>query len=160
MSKRVNNNYSGFKNVTSTPRRNNKQKSDISINPNNLFQNSKELKNNNYSHNSTARKVTLCETASLEQKEPINKTPKELLSFLLKNSIGKSLMKLEANTKEQEDTLKFIGKNFLAFEKNILTLKVGIERRKKKMQKRKNYQKKKGVKLSNLIEDYKENIPQ
>jgi len=143
MSKRVNNNYSGFKNVTSTPRRNNKQKSDISINPNNLFQNSKELKNNNYSHNSTARKVTLCETASLEQKEPINKTPKELLSFLLKNSIGKSLMKLEANTKEQEDTLKFIGKNFLAFEKNILTLKVGIEKKKKEDAKKKKLSEKK-----------------
>lgn len=143
MSKRVNNNYSGFKNVTSTPRRNNKQKSDISINPNNLFQNSKELKNNNYSHNNTARKVTLCETASLEQKEPINKTPKELLSFLLKNSIGKSLMKLEANTKEQEDTLKFIGKNFLAFEKNILTLKVGVEKKKKEDAKKKKLSEKK-----------------
>ena len=143
MSKRVNNNYSGLKNVTSTPRRHNKQKSDMPMNPKKLFLNSTEIKNDNYSHNNIAKKITQCETVSLEQKEPSSKTPKEILSFLLKNSIGKSLMKLEANTKEQEDTLKFIGKNFLAFEKNILTLKVGVEKKKKEDAKKKKLSEKK-----------------
>ena len=143
MSKRVNNNYSGLKNVTSTPRRHNKQKSDMPMNPKKLFLNSTEIKNDNYSHNNIAKKITQCETVSLEQKEPSSKTPKEILSFLLKNSIGKSLMKLEANTKEQEDTLKFIGKNFLSFEKNILTLKVGVEKKKKEDAKKKKLSEKK-----------------
>ena len=134
MSKRVYNNYTGNKYVTTTPKRHNKQKTDIPMNPKSLFP---ELKNNNYSHNNTARKVNQSETESLEQKEVVNKTPKEILSFLLKNSIGKSLVKLESSSKEQEDTLKFIGKNFLAFEKNILTLKVGVERKKKEDAKKK-----------------------
>ena len=143
MSKRLYNNYSGYKNITSTPKRHNKQKSDISIDPNNLFQNSTDLKKNNYSHNNTAKKVKQSETSSQEQKEQVNKTPKEILTFLLKNRIGKSLMKLEANSKEQSDTLKFIGKQFLAFEKNILTLKVGVERKKKEDAKKKKLEDKK-----------------
>ena len=136
MSKRVYNNYSGYKNGASTPRRHNKQKTNELINPNKLFQNSTVLKNNN-SNNNTSKKDNQSETTSLPQKEPINLTPKELLLFLLKNSIGKSLIKLESSSKEQVDTLKIIGKNFITFEKNISALKVGVEKKKKEDAKKK-----------------------
>ena len=136
MSKRVNN-YTGYKNITSTPRRHIKQKSDTLLVPNNLFQNSTELKTN--STYSTSRKSNQSETSSAHQvqEEPVKKTPKDILLFLLKNTLGKSLVKLESSTKEQNESLKFIGKTYLTFEKNILSLVNGVERKKKEDAKKK-----------------------
>ena len=136
MSKRVNN-YTGYKNITSTPRRHIKQKSDTLLVPNNLFQNSTELKTN--STYSTSRKSNQSETSSTHQvqEEPVKKTPKDILLFLLKNTLGKSLVKLESSTKEQTESLKFIGKTYLTFEKNILSLVNGVERKKKEDAKKK-----------------------
>ena len=136
MSKRVNN-YTGYKNITSTPRRHIKQKSDTLLFPNNLFQNSTELKTN--STYSTSRKSNQSETSSAHQvqEEPVKKTPKDILLFLLKNTLGKSLVKLESSTKEQNESLKFIGKTYLTFEKNILSLVNGVERKKKEDAKKK-----------------------
>ena len=138
MSKRANY-YSGYKNLTTTPRRHIKQKSETLIDPKNLFQNSTDLKNNNYAYNNTARKPTQSETLSMhqEQEEPAKKTPKDILLFLLKNTLGKSLVKLESSSKDQSDTLKFIGKNFLIFEKNISSLIKGVEQKKKEDAKKK-----------------------
>ena len=138
MSKRVNY-YSGYKNLTTTPRRHIKQKSETLIDPKNLFQNSTELKNNNFTNCNTARKPSQSETLSThqEQEEPVKKTPKDILLFLLKNTLGKSLVKLESSSKEQTDTLKFIGKNYLTFEKNIMSLIKGVEQKKKEDAKKK-----------------------
>lgn len=138
MSKRVNY-YSGYKNLTSTPRRHIKQKSETLIDPKNLFQNSTELKNNNFTYCNTARKPIQSDTLSVhqDQEEPVKKTPKDILLFLLKNTLGKSLVKLESSSKEQEDNLKVIGRHYLTFEKNIMSLKNGVERKKKEDAKKK-----------------------
>ena len=64
------------------------------------------------------------------------KTPKELLSYLLKNSLGKSLLKMETKTKEQMNNLKLVYKYFVVFDKNIDMLKKGVERKKKEDEKK------------------------
>ena len=66
----------------------------------------------------------------------INNSPTDLLSILLKNILGKSLTKLESNTKEQMTTLKSIYKNFMVFDKNINLLKTGVEKKKKENEKK------------------------
>ena len=63
-------------------------------------------------------------------------TPKELLSYLLKNSLGKSLLKMESRTKEQMNNLKLVYKYFVVFDKNIDLLKKGVERKKKEDEKK------------------------
>ena len=85
MSKRANY-YSGYKNLTTTPRRHIKQKSETLIDPKNLFQNSTDLKNNNYAYNNTARKPTQSETLSMhqEQEEPAKKPQRISYYFYLK----------------------------------------------------------------------------
>ena len=64
------------------------------------------------------------------------KTPKELLSYLLKNSLEKSLLKMESRTKEQMNNLKLVYKYFVVFDKNIDLLKKGVERKKKEDEKK------------------------
>ena len=66
----------------------------------------------------------------------INNSPTDILSILLKNILGKSLTKLESNTKEQMTTLKSIYKNFMVFDKNINLLKTGVEKKKKENEKK------------------------
>ena len=70
---------------------------------------------------------------TISKKEDPNKvkTPKEILSLLLKNTLGKSLFKLEKRTKEQSSTLKEIGKYYIFFEKKILSMKNGVEKKRK-----------------------------
>ena len=64
-----------------------------------------------------------------ESKE--EKTPKEILALLLKNSLGKNLFKLEKKTKEQRNDLKEISKYYIFFEKKLLAMESGVERKKK-----------------------------
>ena len=75
---------------------------------------------------------------NLTKKEDQNKikTPKEILSLLLKNTLGKSLFKLEKRTKEQSSTLKEIGKYYIFFEKKILSMKNGVEKKRKEDEKK------------------------
>ena len=75
---------------------------------------------------------------NVTKKEDQNKikTPKEILSLLLKNTLGKSLFKLEKRTKEQSSTLKEIGKYYIFFEKKILSMKNGVEKKRKEDEKK------------------------
>ena len=75
---------------------------------------------------------------TISKKEDPNKvkTPKEILSLLLKNTLGKSLFKLEKRTKEQSSTLKEIGKYYIFFEKKILSMKKGVEKKRKEEEKK------------------------
>ena len=75
---------------------------------------------------------------NITKKEDQNKikTPKEILSLLLKNTLGKSLFKLEKRTKEQSSTLKEIGKYYIFFEKKILSMKNGVEKKRKEDEKK------------------------
>ena len=70
------------------------------------------------------------------------KSPKDILSTLLKNILDKPLIKLESKTKENMNILKLIGKNFLDFNKNIKSLVAGVEKKKKEEEEKKlNYSK-------------------
>ena len=70
------------------------------------------------------------------------KSPKDILSTLLKNILDKPLIKLETKTKENMNILKLIGKNFLDFNKNIKSLITGVEKKKKEEEEKKlNYSK-------------------
>ena len=75
---------------------------------------------------------------NITKKEDQNKikTPKEILSLLLKNTLGKSLFKLEKRAKEQSSTLKEIGKYYIFFEKKILSMKNGVEKKRKEDEKK------------------------
>ena len=66
----------------------------------------------------------------------IKKTPTDILSLLLKNTLGKSLIKLESKTKEQMNTLKSVYKNFILFDKNINIMKSGLAKKKKEDEKK------------------------
>ena len=57
------------------------------------------------------------------------KTPQEILSLLLKNTFNKALFKLEKNTKEQESTIKEIGKYFVFFEKKLISMTNGVKKK-------------------------------
>jgi len=76
------------------------------------------------------------------------KTPKELLFYLLKNSLGKSLLKMESRTKDQMNNLKLVYKYFVVFDKNIDLLKKGVERKKKEDEKKLREMQAKKAKLS------------
>ena len=87
---------------------------------------------------------------SVNMNSEIKKSPKDILSSLLRQSLGKSLLKLESSSKEQNNNLKFIYKNFLIFDKTIKLLKVGIENKKKEEAKKLNHSKKlKSNKINN-----------
>ena len=75
---------------------------------------------------------------TISKKEDPNKvkTPKEILSLLLKNTLDKTLFKLEKRTKEQSSTLKEIGKYYIFFEKKILSMKNGFEKKRKEEEKK------------------------
>ena len=150
---RIYQDYTSFNktNISTTPRKV-KQKTNASIDSNSLNQNSTEL--NNKSNKSTPKNIKTqskikikkeqesktVEKEKEEKEQP--KTPKEILSSLLKKTLGKSLLKLETNTKEQLNTLKFTGKYYIVFEKNLLLLKSGVEKKEKKMKKNKDKPKK------------------
>ena len=95
---------------------------------------SKEENNNNINMN-LRKKQTLNNSIKKEDQNKI-KTPKEILSLLLKNTLGRSLFKLEKRTKEQSSTLKEIGKYYIFFEKKILSMKNGVEKKRKEEEKR------------------------
>lgn len=56
--------------------------------------------------------------------------------------MGKSLLKLETNTKEQLNTLKFTGKYYIVFEKNLLLLKREVEKKRNEDEKKQRQAKK------------------
>ena len=147
MSRRYNyqeNNTYNKRNLISTPRRT-KSKIDISSDTNNLNQPSKELSNKlstNNSNNTTNKKKTSSNSNEQNQEQQTPKTPKEILSSLLKNTLGKSLLKLESNTKEQLSTTKLIGKYFILFEKNLMMLNNGVIKKRKEDEKKRKTQKK------------------
>ena len=120
----------------STPRRLNPKIKDLdsSLDSNEL---SIEL---NYKNNT---KINKKESSNISQEEIIQKNQKEILISLLRNSLGKSLLKLESSTKEQLNTLRYIGKYYIVFEKNILLLKNGVEKKRKEDEKKKKLEKKK-----------------
>ena len=95
---------------------------------------SKEENNNNINMN-LRKKQTLNNSIKKEDQNKI-KTPKEILSLLLKNTLGRSLFKLEKRAKEQSSTLKEIGKYYIFFEKKILSMKNGVEKKRKEEEKR------------------------
>ena len=93
----------------------------------------KDGNNNNININQRKRQTINNITKKEEQKI---KTPKEILSLLLKNTLGRSIFKLEKSTKEQSSTLKEIGKYFIFFEKKILSMKNGVEKKRKEEEKK------------------------
>ena len=82
------------------------------------------------------RKKSIISSLTKKEEPKIEKTPKEILNLLLKNTLGKSLFKLEKRTKEQSMTLKEIGKYFIFFEKKILSMKNGVEKKRKEEEKK------------------------
>ena len=101
------------------------------------------LKENNYNNiNKTILKKQTKENISSKEDQNKIKTPKEILSLLLKNSLGRSLFKLEKRTKEQLNTLKETGKYYIFFEKQILSMKNGVEKKRKEEEKRQRMAKK------------------
>ena len=94
----------------------------------------KENKINNTNIN--IKKKQIKNNAITKEEQNQVKTPKEILSVLLKNSLGKSLFKLDKRAKEQISTLKEIGKYYIFFEKKILSMKNGVEKKRKEEEKR------------------------
>jgi len=119
----------------------------INHNNNNITKNNDD---NNDSKTNIIIKVNKKESLPSHE-EPIKKTPEEILSSLLKNSLGRSLLRLEKNTKEQNNTLKLVGKYFLVFEKNISLLKNGVEKKKKEIEKQKKLAEKKRIESINKL---------
>ena len=115
---------------------------------NNLTKNNDD---NSDSKNNIIIKVNKKESLPMTHEEPAKKTPEEILSSLLKNSLGKSLLRLEKNTKEQNNTLKLVGKYFLVFEKNLLLLENGVEKKKKEIEKQKKLAEKKRINSINKL---------
>ena len=66
----------------------------------------------------------------------IRKSPADILSLLLKNSLDKKLNKLQSKTKDHMIELKLIYKNFMLFDKNINILKTRVEKKKKEEEKK------------------------
>ena len=126
-------------NMSSTPRRF-KQKDNF-VDSNSLNHNSIEL-NNKLNTNINNQIISKKPSSNLYIKEQVKKTPKEILSALLKNSLGKSLLRLEERSKEQLNNLKFTGKYFIIFEKNILSMINGVEKKRKEDEKKKRLAKK------------------
>ena len=93
-------------------------------------------KENNNNININVRKKKAINNVSSKEEQNKVKTPKEILSLLLKNTLGKSLFKLEKRTKEQSSTLKEIGKYYIFFEKQILSMKNGVDKKRKEEEKR------------------------
>ena len=106
---------------------------------------------NSDSKNNIIIKVNKKEVLPMAHEEPAKKTPEEILSSLLKKSLGKSLLRLEKNTKEHNNTLKLVGKYFLVFEKNLLLLKNGVEKKKKEIEKQKKLAEKKRLDSINKL---------
>ena len=128
-------------NILTTPRRT-KQKVNVSIDTNSLNQNSTELNNKSPKVNIKNQKIFKKESSKINQEEQKPKTPKEILSSLLKNKLGKYLLKLESRGKDQSTTLKFIGKYYIVFEKNLLSLKNGVEKKRREDEKKQRLAKK------------------
>ena len=126
----------------STPRRI-KNKTNSSIDFNNLKQNS--IMSNKSNNNKNIKKK---ESSDIKAEEPVLKTPKDILSSLLHKTLGKSLLKLESSTKEQSSTLKYIGKFYIVFEKNLLMLKNGVDKKRKEDEKKQKEAKK--MKMSSM----------
>ena len=135
-------------NLASTPRRI-KQKIVLSTDSNNINQPIKELNSklstNNNNITKTKKKQPL-NSNDQNQEQQTKKTPKEILSSLLSNTLGKSLLKLESRTKEQLNTTKLIGKYFIVFEKNLISLNNGVLKKRKEDEKKQKMAKK--MKLS------------
>ena len=112
-------------------------------------------KNNNLTKNnddnSDSKNNIIIKVNKKECLPPAKKTPEEILSSLLKNSLGKSLLRLEKNTKEQNNTIKLVGKYFLVFEKNLILLKNGVEKKKKEIEKQKKLEEKKRINSINKL---------
>ena len=127
----------------------NQYSTEINHHKNNNITNNND--DNSESKNNIIIKVNKKESLPMTHEEPSKKTPEEILSSLLKNSLGKSLLRLEKNTKEQNNTLKLVGKYFLVFEKNILLLKNGVEKKKKEIEKQKRLAEKKRFDSTNKL---------
>ena len=127
-------------NIPTTPRKV-KHKKNISMDSNSLNQNSTELNNKSITKKNKTQNIIKKESTNINKEEE-PKTPKEILSSLLKKTLGKSLLKLESNAKEQLNTLKFTGKYYIVFEKNLLMLKSGVEKKKKEDEKKQRLAKK------------------
>ena len=90
---------------------------------------------NNFNHSKIKLKKRQTINSSLKKDEQKNeeirkeKTPQEILSLLLKNTFNKTLFKLEKNTKEQELTIKEIGKYFVFFEKKLISMTNGVKKK-------------------------------
>ena len=90
---------------------------------------------NNFNHSKIKLKKRQTINSSLKKDEQKNeeirkeKTPQEILSLLLKNTFNKALFKLEKNTKEQESTIKEIGKYFVFFEKKLISMTNGVKKK-------------------------------
>ena len=93
-------------------------------------------KENNINTNINLRKKQSIKNISSKEEENKIKTPQEILSLLLKNSLGKSLFRLEKRAKEQLTTLKEIGKYYIFFEKKIISLKNGVDKKRKEEEKK------------------------
>ena len=119
----------------STPRRL-KQKIQVDSS---LDSNSLSIELNNKNNNAIIKK----KDSSIINQESIVKTPKEILASILENTLGKSLLKMESRTKEQSSTLKFIGKYYIVFEKNLLSLKSGVEKKRRDDEKKRKEEEKK-----------------
>ena len=135
-------------NIATTPRRI-KQKIDLSKDSNNINQPSEELSSKLSTNNSNIIKTKNKQPSNQNdqnQEQQTKKTPKEILSSLLSNTLGKSLLKLESRTKEQLNTTKLIGKYFIVFEKNLISLNNGVLKKRKEDEKKKKMAKK--MKLS------------
>ena len=135
-------------NIASTPRRI-KQKIDLSTDSNNLNQPSKELNSKLSTNNNNITKTKKKQPSNpndQNQEQKAKKTPKEILSSLLSNTLGKSLLKLESRAKEQLNTTKLIGKYFIVFEKNLISLNNGVLKKRKEDEKKQKMAKK--MKLS------------
>ena len=100
---------------------------------------SKKIANIENTNNNTIIKLKKTKPINPIQKkeEPkIIKTPQEILALLLKKNLDKSLFKLEKRTNEQKKTLKEIGKYFILFETQIISMKNGVERKRREEEKK------------------------
>jgi hypothetical protein len=100
---------------------------------------SKKITNIENTNNNTIIKLKKTKPINPIQKkeEPkIIKTPQEILALLLKKNLDKSLFKLEKRTNEQKKTLKEIGKYFILFETQIISMKNGVERKRREEEKK------------------------
>ena len=99
----------------------------------NLFPSTDIRQKNKYllEQNLNSKSIVENKESPINTNSEIKKSPKEILSYLLRQSLNKSLIKLESRSKEQMNNLKLIYKNFILFDKSIKLLKAGVEKKRK-----------------------------